>query len=98
MDNAMKYTPQDGKVYVSLLKEHHSAIIKFKNKIEGITEENPEKLFERFYRGDSARTQKNGGYGIGLSAARAIAQANNSIISAEYQNDMIVFTVKIKIN
>ena len=31
MDNAMKYTPQDGKAYVNLSKEHHSVIIKFKN-------------------------------------------------------------------
>ena len=83
-------------VDVRVTKEHHSVIMKFKNTIEGITEENPEKFFERFYRGDSARTQKNGGCGIGLSAARAIAQANNSIIFAEYQGDMIVFTVRIK--
>lgn len=96
LDNAVKYTPQVGMVDVRVAKEHHSVIMKFKNTIEGITEENPEKFFERFYRGDSARTQKNGGCGIGLSAARAIAQANNSTIFAEYQGDMIVFTVRIK--
>ena len=35
----------------------------------------PEKLFDRFYRGDAARTQKEGGYGIGLAVARSLAQA-----------------------
>ena len=44
----------------------------------------PEKLFDRFYRGDGARTQKSGGYGIGLSAARSLAQANRGSLRADY--------------
>ena len=58
-------------------------------------EENPERLFDRFYRRDEARTQKKGGYGIGLSAARAIAAANGGQISAAYKEQNIVFTVKL---
>ena len=44
---------------------------------------NLEKLFERFYRADTARTKKKGGYGIGLSVARAIANAHGGSITAE---------------
>lgn len=67
-----------------------------KNTCAELPKEEPEKLFDRFYRGDSARTQKNGGYGIGLSAARAIAESNRGSIAAEYENqNTIVFTVKI---
>ena len=59
-------------------------------------EENPEKLFDRFYRRDEARTQKKGGYGIGLSAARAIAAANKAQISVCYNGqESIVFDVKM---
>ncbi|PWM38325.1 MAG: sensor histidine kinase, partial [Clostridiales bacterium] len=46
------------------------------------------------YRADGARTQKNGGYGIGLSVARAIAAANNGILNAAYlPPNRICFTI-----
>ena len=54
-----------------------------------------DKLFDRFYRVDSARTQKSGGYGIGLSAARSIVEAHGGIISAEYQEGKSI-TFKVK--
>lgn len=52
-------------------------------------------MFERFYRGNAARTQETGGYGIGLSAAKAIVDAHKGKISAYYENDEteIVFSV-----
>ena len=54
----------------------------------------PDKLFDRFYRDDKARTQKTGGYGIGLSVARSIAEANKVAITAEYENpNFISFTI-----
>ncbi len=43
-------------------------------------EGNLEKLFDRFYRADTARTQKKGGYGIGLSVARVIANAHGEVL------------------
>ena len=51
----------------------------------------PEKLFDRFYRGDSARTQKGGGYGIGLSAARSIAEIHGGSIKANYGNEYVEY-------
>ena len=71
-----------------------------------ITEENtcempskpdPERLFERFYRGDSARTQDSAssGFGIGLSAARAIAETFGGKLTAEYtSSDKIRFVAR----
>lgn len=69
-------------------------IIQMKNTCEKFPQCVPEKLFDRFYRGDSARTQKSGGYGIGLSAASAIVQLHGGKITAAYgKNNEIIFTV-----
>lgn len=55
-----------------------------------------EKLFDRFYRCDSARTQKDGGYGIGLSAAQAIVHAHGGAITVDTEDgNMIRFIVKL---
>ena len=69
------------------------AVLKISNTCDNI--ENPEKLFDRFYRGDSARTQKTGGYGIGLSVAQAIVQLHSGSITAHNENGRLVFTVKL---
>ena len=62
---------------------------------ETLKEVPAEKLFDRFYRVDAARTQKNGGYGIGLSMARMLASSNLGTITAEYQGtNEIAFTVR----
>ena len=56
----------------------------------------PEKLFDRFYRGDSARTQKSGRYGSGLSVVQVIVRSYGGKISVAYQGEhMIVFTVEL---
>ncbi|MEA4920320.1 MAG: HAMP domain-containing sensor histidine kinase [Clostridiaceae bacterium] len=96
LDNAVKYVNKEGRIGVSLKKIGKQVVIKVENTCEKLPEDDPEKLFERFYRGDRARTQKSGGYGIGLSAARAIAEAHKGTVSAEYRDEnTIVFTVKI---
>lgn len=96
MDNAVKYTNPKGKIVISLKKQEKEVLFQIKNTCEKIPEAEAERMFDRFYRGDAARTQKNGGYGIGLSAARAIVEAHKGSIKAGYENgNMVVFTVKI---
>lgn len=100
LDNAVKYTPEGGRICLRLGTEGGRAVLRQSNTIrEEEREEDPERLFDRFYRADKARTQKTaGGYGIGLSAARALAQANRGEIGAVYEEgNNIVFTVKLMI-
>lgn len=105
LDNAVKYTESGGTISAKLSGNDKNIALSIANTCEPI--DHPEKLFDRFYRGDSARTQKNGGYGIGLSVAQAIAELHKGTITAENitgtstnnpdtgTDNMLMFTVKI---
>ena len=83
-DNAVKYAEENGEAGVSLKRSDRSEIvIRFWNTCGTWPQGDPEKWFDRFYRGDSARTQKNGGYGIGLSVARAVTEAHGGTIGVK---------------
>lgn len=86
LDNAVKYTPDGGMIRFSVTDEGGQIEIAEENTCEMPCNSDAERLFERFYRGDSARTQSNpsSGYGIGLSAARAIAETFGGKLAAEY--------------
>ena len=97
LDNALKYTPSPGFIRVCIEKDGRYVRIVEENTCASVPESNPERLFERFYRGDSARTQGSdpAGYGIGLSAARAICESFSGTITAEYPTaETIRFTAK----
>lgn len=86
LDNAIKYTPDAGKIAITLSRDRQQIMLTEENTCQIHASDDPEKLFERFYRGDSARTQDNhiSGYGIGLSAARAIAEMFGGTLKASY--------------
>lgn len=95
-DNASKYTNDAGTVIVSLQKSDKCIELRIKNSCENLPDISPYKLFDRFYRDDKARTQKKGGYGIGLSVAQSIAEANKGSITAGYENpNFVSFTVRL---
>ena len=83
MDNAIKNTPQNGRITVSLASRKNNIEIIVKNTGAGITPENMDKIFERFYRVDSSRNRESGGYGLGLAIAKSIVQNHNGKIYAE---------------
>ena len=98
LDNAIKYTPDSGSVRLSLARDGRHVQIIEENTCDLSLEPDPERLFERFYRGDAARTQKkeSSGYGIGLSAARAICENFGGKLTAEYSSaESIRFTARI---
>lgn len=69
IDNAIKYTPHNGKLTISLIQEFNNALITIKDNGQGIGEGEIEHIFDRFYRG--AKTDKTFGAGLGLAIAKA---------------------------
>jgi two-component system phosphate regulon sensor histidine kinase PhoR len=74
IDNALKYTPAGGKVTVRWHKEHGNAVIAVTDTGMGIAREHHERIFERFYRVDKARSRELGGTGLGLSIVKHLTQ------------------------
>lgn len=84
LDNAMKYSPNHGTVSLSLEKHGKTIQLSVFNTTENtIPKEAVNLLFERFYRIDPSRNSQTGGYGIGLSVAKAIVSAHNGKIQAK---------------
>ena len=80
LTNAIKYTPEDGEIKIYVGFVYNDAYIKVIDTGIGIPEEDIEKVFERFYRVDKARTREMGGTGLGLSIAKEILDQNNGSI------------------
>ncbi len=79
--NAVKYTPENGNVYISAYREDNNVVVSIKDDGIGIPPEDQSRVFERFYRVDKARTRDMGGTGLGLSIAKQIADAHDSTIA-----------------
>ncbi len=81
IENAVRYNRQGGSVDIELSRNDNYAEVVIKDTGTGIEEEDLGKIFERFYRADSART--TGGTGLGLNIAKAIVEAHDGKIKAE---------------
>ncbi len=97
LDNAIKYSSDNGSISVNLTKEK-AITLKISNTCDTIPSGNLDRLFDRFYRADSSRARETGGYGIGLSVARAIATSHKGTIEAVREgNDTICFVVNFPV-
>jgi two-component system sensor histidine kinase CiaH len=98
LDNAFKYTGRGGHVAVSLTRRGRWAEFEVFN-----TADNPDRLgdvpldrlFDRFYRSDTSRSRETGGYGLGLSIAKSIAESNRGAITVKRRGSGIVFTATL---
>ena len=83
LDNALKYTPYEGSVTLSLTADQNFAVVKVSDTGIGILPEDLPHIFERFYRADRARSRDRGGSGLGLTIAENIVQEHQGSIEVE---------------
>ncbi|MEQ8997177.1 MAG: HAMP domain-containing sensor histidine kinase [Coleofasciculus sp. B1-GNL1-01] len=85
LENAIQYTPTQGKVELILAKTNRFAIVSVKDTGIGIEREQLPFVFDRFWRADKARSRREGGTGLGLAIAAAIAQRHGGKITVTSQ-------------
>lgn len=84
LDNALKYSPQGGKLTLKLEKQGRNVLLTVSNTTtQPMERDKLSHLFDRFYRTDQSRSSQTGGYGLGLSIARSIVLAHKGKIRAE---------------
>jgi len=98
IDNAIKYTPQGGKISVSLELQSDAAVFSVSDNGLGIDVADQDRIFERFYRVDKARSKSLGGTGLGLAIVKHIAQSHKGHIEIQSQlNQGSTFRVRIPV-
>ena len=96
IDNAICHSEKNSSILVKLSKENKNVIIEVRNKGKEIAKEEQEKIFERFYRGDKARTHKENRYGLGLAIAKNIVESHKGSITVSSKNGFTTFKVVFK--
>ena len=98
-DNAVKYTEEEGDIYFEISTTERSLYLTVADNGIGISAVDKKKIFDRFYRVDKARTRQKGGFGLGLSLAKQIADAlKGSIGVKDNKPNGTIFEVKIAIS
>ena len=87
LDNALRHTPSGGRVTVRSHREGARVIIDVADTGDGISVDSLPRVFERFYRADTARDRAHGGAGIGLAISKALVEAHGGRLSAQSGGD-----------
>lgn len=96
LTNAIRYAPEGGRIRLFTVREPDGAVtLTVWNEGEGLDEEEQQKIWEKFYRTDKARSRESGGTGIGLSIVKAIAETLHAYCGAENAEDGISFWFRV---
>ncbi|MCM3227021.1 cell wall metabolism sensor histidine kinase WalK [Terribacillus saccharophilus] len=98
ISNAIKYSPDGGTIRFRVRKDSQKLLVSISDEGMGIAYEKLDKIFERFYRTDKARTRKLGGTGLGLAIAKDLIEAHHGVIwaeSKEGRGTTVLFTIPL---
>ena len=96
LDNAIKYTPDGGKITVRVAAEPSWALLEVSDSGIGITREALPHVFERFYRSEQIQARKAGGTGLGLSMVQSIVEAHSGKVEVEsHEGEGATFRVRL---
>ncbi|WP_312563669.1 ATP-binding protein [Anaerospora sp.] len=95
LDNAFKYTPEGGQIFLSCDHDDKYALVVVQDSGCGIAAEHIPHIFDRFFRGDKARSRDKGGTGLGLAIAKWIVEKHGGKISVESPGKGTTFQVTI---
>lgn len=96
LDNAIKYSDEEGKIDFVLKKNGNGVEIVCSNSVDSVTQEQADRMFDRFYRADQSRSEKSG-YGLGLSIAKAVCEAHQGSIRADAATDGKKITITARL-
>ncbi|MGL4655135.1 MAG: ATP-binding protein [Sarcina sp.] len=88
VDNAIKYSGEDSKVILDIKEDKDNILIEVSDNGSGISKEHLDRIFERFYRVDKARSREKGGTGLGLAIVKHIVNSFNGTIEVESKVDI----------
>src|ERR1700726_4290729 len=83
LDNAVQHTPEGGRIYVKAAAGDREVVVSVTDTGIGIPLADQERIFERFYRVDAARSREAGGTGLGLSIAKHIVETHGGHLTVE---------------
>ncbi|MFB7248868.1 sensor histidine kinase [Streptomyces populi] len=95
LTNAAVHTPAGTAVSVEVARQRDTAVVRIEDAGPGVPPADREKVFDRFYRVDKARTRDRGGSGLGLSVARSLVHAHGGTITLESRPGSTLFTVTL---
>jgi two-component system OmpR family sensor kinase len=95
LTNAAVHTPAGTRVSVAVAREEETAVVRVEDAGPGIPAADRERIFDRFYRVDKARSRDRGGSGLGLSVASALVYAHGGTIELGAEPGSTAFTVRL---
>lgn len=95
LDNAIRHSKPDGEICLTLTRNHGFTELSVINRGDAIPPEHRDRIFERFYRVDTARNGEDKHYGLGLAIAKAIVDAHHGHIEVHCYNGLVEFCASI---
>lgn len=98
LSNAVKYNGDAGSIDIEMTRYKAHTVITISDTGEGIDNKSIDKIFDRFYRVDTARTSSIGGTGLGLSIVKKILDLHNGSINVRSNENGTTFTVRLPVD